>query len=129
MDLSLLEDKEYFSIGDVGRIAGVRPHVLRYWESKFGALKPGRRGSGHRKFTRRDVEAILQIKELLYDRRFTITGAKKFLKERAKRGPAQLPLELGESAAAVEALRAVKKDIDDLLRSLKAADYSPAESL
>ncbi len=129
MSFSLPAEKEYFSIGEVSRITGVRPYVLRYWESRFGLLRPARRDSGQRKFTRRDVETIARIRELLYDRRFTIEGAKKHLRQEAKKGPVQMPLELAESAAAVETLREIKKELADLLHDLKSADFPSAATL
>ncbi len=129
MDLTLLAEKEYFSIGEVGQIAGVPPYVLRYWESRIGVLKPARRNSGQRKFTRRDVETILRIKELLYDRGFTVEGAKKHLRQTDKRGPVQRSLELADSGAAIGTLREVKKEVSDLIRILKKRDYQPAEPI
>ncbi len=113
-------EKEYFSIGEVSRITNVKPYILRYWESEFHLVRPSRRESGHRKFNRRDVETISQIRELLYQKRFTIEGAKKFLKQQQKKGPLQLSLELNESPAALEALRHVKKEITDIVRTLKS---------
>jgi DNA-binding transcriptional MerR regulator len=126
MMLALPPEKEYFSIGDVSRVTGVKPYVLRYWESRFGLLRPSRRESGQRKFTRKDVETIVQIKELLYDRRFTIEGARRHLRQQNRRGPSQMTFELAESAAAVETLREVKRDLADVLRKLKSRPYTPA---
>ncbi len=129
MSFTLPAEKEYFSIGEVSRITGVRPYVLRYWESRFGLLRPARRDSGQRKFTRRDVETIGRIRELLYERRFTIEGAKKHLRQEAKKGPVQMPLELAESSAAVETLREIKKELADLLHDLKSADFPWAATI
>ncbi len=70
MLLTIPPDKEYFSIGDVSRLSGVKPHVLRYWERAFGLVRPARRGTGHRRFGRRDVETIGRIRELVEDRRY-----------------------------------------------------------
>ena len=80
-----IPDKLYFRIGEVSRVSGVKPHVLRYWESEFPAITPRKSGSGHRLYRRKDVELILEIKRLLYEERFTIEGARKFLGQRAKR--------------------------------------------
>jgi DNA-binding transcriptional MerR regulator len=122
--LTLPTEKEFFSIGEASRITGVKTYILRYWESKIGLLRPARRDSGQRKFTRKDLETIQKIRELLYDRRFTIEGARKHLRQEAKRGPAQIPLELADSSAAIETLKDVKKDISELLRTLKSTEYS-----
>jgi DNA-binding transcriptional MerR regulator len=79
-----LPNKLYFRIGEVARIVGVKPYVLRYWETEFAVLKPGKTPSRHRLYRRRDVELLLEIKHLLYEEGFTIAGAKKRLKEREK---------------------------------------------
>lgn len=74
-------EKLYFKIGEVARIVGVKPYVLRYWETEFSILKPGKTRSRHRLYRRRDVEILLKIKDLLHTRRFTIEGARKKLRE------------------------------------------------
>ena len=74
-------EKLYFKIGEVARIVGVKPYVLRYWETEFSILKPGKTRSKHRLYRRRDVEILLKIKDLLHTRRFTIEGARKKLRE------------------------------------------------
>src|SRR5580700_1264633 len=79
-----IPDKLYFRIGEVARLAGIKPYVLRFWETEFPALGPKKSGTGHRLFRRKDVELVLEIKRLLYERRFTIEGARKHLDERAK---------------------------------------------
>ena len=79
-----LPNKLYFRIGEVAKIVGVKPYVLRYWETEFSVLKPGKTPSRHRLYRRRDVETLLEIKRLLYEEGFTIAGAKKRLKETEK---------------------------------------------
>lgn len=79
-----IPDKLYFRIGDVARLAGIKPYVLRFWETEFPALGPRKSGTGHRLYRRKDVEMVLEIKRLLYVQRFTIEGARKFLESRAK---------------------------------------------
>ncbi|HVT91301.1 MAG TPA: MerR family transcriptional regulator [Bryobacteraceae bacterium] len=79
-----IPDKLYFRIGEVSRLAGIKPYVLRYWETEFPALGPKKSGTGHRLFRRKDVELVLEIKRLLYEKRFTIEGARKFLENREK---------------------------------------------
>lgn len=74
-----IPDKLYFKIGEVSKLAGVPPHVLRYWESEFSAIRPKRANSKQRLYRRTDVELILKLKELLHERRYTIAGARKFL--------------------------------------------------
>ena len=79
-----IPDKLYFRIGDVARLANIKPYVLRFWETEFPALGPKKSGTGHRLYRRKDVEMVLEIKRLLYQERFTIEGARKFLESRAK---------------------------------------------
>lgn len=78
-DTPEIPDKLYFRIGEVSRLAGVKPYVLRYWETEFPAISPKKSGTGHRLYRRRDVETVLEIKRLLYDKRYTIEGARKAL--------------------------------------------------
>ncbi len=73
--------KLYFRIGEVSDLVGVKPYVLRYWESEFPDIKPSKSKSGQRLYKRRDVELLLRIRQLLYEERFTINGARKRLKE------------------------------------------------
>lgn len=78
MNISI-PDKEYFRIGEVSKILGVDPYVVRYWESEFKSIKPIRTKSDQRLFRRKDLEELLIIKNLLYTDKFTISGAKKQL--------------------------------------------------
>ncbi|HEY1758414.1 MAG TPA: MerR family transcriptional regulator [Bryobacteraceae bacterium] len=84
VDATEIPDKLYFRIGDVARLAGIKPYVLRFWETEFPALGPRKSGTGHRLYRRKDVEMVLEIKRLLYEQRFTIEGARKFLEARPK---------------------------------------------
>ena len=79
-----IPNKLYFRIGDVSRLAGIKPYVLRYWETEFPAIAPKKSGTGQRLYRRKDVELILEIKHLLYEKRFTIEGARKAIENRAK---------------------------------------------
>ena len=74
-----IPDKLYFRIGEVSGILGVEPYVLRYWETEFPQLTPKKSGTGHRLYRRKDVELLLLIKRLLYEKRFTIEGARQNL--------------------------------------------------
>jgi DNA-binding transcriptional MerR regulator len=76
-----LPDKLYFKIGEVARLVGVKPYVLRYWETEFSVVRPGKTRSHHRLYRRRDVETLLEIRRLLYAERYTIEGAKRRLRE------------------------------------------------
>lgn len=79
-----IPDKLYFRIGEVSRLAGIKPYVLRFWETEFSSLGPKKSGKGHRLYRRKDVELVLEIKRLLYDKRYTIEGARKFLEARPR---------------------------------------------
>jgi len=79
-----IPDKFYFKIGEVSAITGVKPHVLRYWESEFRMFSPSKSRGKQRQYERRDIELALEIKELLYEQGFTIAGARKHLKSRKK---------------------------------------------
>jgi len=78
-----IPDKLFFKIGEVSQLVGVEAYVLRYWESEFRGLSPKKSSSGQRMFRRKDVELLLQIKHLLYDRKFTIEGARKALADKS----------------------------------------------
>lgn len=80
-----IPNKLYFRIGEVAKLAGIKPYVLRFWESEFAALGPKKSGTGHRLYRRKDVELVLEIKRLLYEKRFTIEGARKMLEAKPKR--------------------------------------------
>jgi len=75
------EGKRYYRIGEVSRITGVKPYVLRYWESGFRWMAPAKSRSKQRLYRQRDIEVIQLIKTLLYEKRFTIAGARKRLRE------------------------------------------------
>ena len=74
-----IPNKLFFKIGEVCEIVGVEPYVLRFWETEFPNLAPGKSKTGHRVYKKKDVENILRVKELLYDRGFTIAGARRHM--------------------------------------------------
>lgn len=73
--------KLYYRIGEVSDIVGVEPHVLRYWETEFRSIRPQKSRKGQRIYSRKDVDKLLRVKELLYQQGFTIAGARKRLRE------------------------------------------------
>lgn len=104
-----IPDKLFFKISEVCGIVGVEPYVLRFWETEFPGLAPEKSKAGHRVYKRKDVENILQVKELLYDRGFTIAGARKQLsKARA-----------AKRAGRDEVLTHVRKELQDILTLLR----------
>ena len=72
--------KLYYSISEVSEITELKQYVLRYWETEFSQLKPNKNRSGNRTYRSQDVDLVLKIKSLLYDRKFTIKGAQQYLK-------------------------------------------------
>ncbi|MFH2006305.1 MAG: MerR family transcriptional regulator [bacterium] len=75
-----IPDKVFFKIGEVSRIIGVPEHTLRYWEEEFGQIRPEKTRSGQRLYRRRDIDLLLQVKDLLWEKKFKIAGAKQQLK-------------------------------------------------
>ena len=107
-----IPDKMFFKIGEVADITGIKPHVLRYWESEFKWLKPAKNRSGQRIYRRRDVEIVQQIKQLLYEESYTIAGAKKKI---ARRLGAESN---GNEEDAINELRRAFEEIKDDLKTI-----------
>ena len=80
-----IPQKLYYRIGEVAEIAGVKPHVLRYWETEFGFLSPQKNEGNQRLYTPKDLEKVLLIRKLLYEERFTVEGAKRRFREEWRR--------------------------------------------
>ena len=110
-------EKRFYKIGEVAEIIGVQPYVLRYWETEFPSVKPAKARSQHRLYRPSDVDALRQIKELLYSERLTIEGAKRRLRERKKRDPRQAELPLQEQRYR-SALRKIHREIQALHQML-----------
>jgi len=121
-----IPDKLYFRIGEVSRLAGIKPYVLRFWETEFSSLGPKKSGKGHRLYRRKDVELVLEIKRLLYEKRYTIEGARKYLDSRpreaskanggaaAKAGRSQ-----GDLFVSVPMLEEIRKELLEILELLR----------
>ena len=111
----LLPEKIYYTIGDICKLTGIKPHILRYWESQFKLLRPARRYSGHRKFTKQDIDLINKIKFLVIDRRFTLEGAKKEIAKHMS--PKNMEGAVGNSPSGLGMgqLRELKRDIETCL--------------
>ncbi|MGD2125938.1 MAG: MerR family transcriptional regulator [Desulfobacteraceae bacterium] len=84
--MEIPNNKRYFRIGEVSRIIGVEPYVLRYWESEFPQIRPLRANTNQRTYRKRDLEIILEVKRLLYEEKLTIEGARQKLKGRMIKG-------------------------------------------
>ena len=115
-----IPDKLYFKIGEVSELLGVEAYVLRYWESEFPVLSPKKSGTGHRLYRRKDVELLLRIKHLLYEKRFTIEGARQTLHNEGRapktgRPPKRLQAELFSE----DPLPEIRRELRDILQLLK----------
>lgn len=118
-----IPEKLYFRIGEVSKIVGVEPYVLRFWEREFLILKPAKTKTKQRLYKRQDIEQILEIKKLLYEKKFTIEGAKKFIAEGAKKKgqPTQPALNFQEDELK-EALRSVRGELEKIKTLLKGIE-------
>ena len=115
-DASNIPDRPFFKIGEAARLCRVKPYVLRYWETEFKSLKPQKTRSQQRLYRRRDVELLLKIRHLLYDKRYTIEGARSRLRDQ---GHDEAPLVVPPAAPpeiSVDTLRKIKQGLTDLIR-------------
>jgi DNA-binding transcriptional MerR regulator len=110
--------KLYYSISEVCDMTGLKPHVLRYWESAFPMLTPSKNQSGNRVYRSEDILLIRQISKLLYEERYTIDGARQKLQETMEPSD-QMELELDESGVAMEAIGELKREIAEIIRILE----------
>lgn len=119
MSQTELPDKLFFKIGEVAQLVGVKPHVLRYWESEFPALKPMKTRGSHRMYRRKDVELAVLLRRLLHQEGLTVAGAKKRLKELGRH---RVQSEPDPEAVREVSLRAeflsLRKQLADLLVAL-----------
>ncbi len=114
-----IPNKLYFKIGEVSSLLTVEPYVLRFWETEFPKLAPKKTDKGQRMYRRKDVELLLQIKHLLYERKFTIEGARQFLQGAAK-VPAKPPVVQTQGAlfGNNDALPEIRKELAAILELL-----------
>lgn len=103
--------KIYYSIGEVCDLSGLKPHVLRYWETQFDVLNPTKNRAGNRVYRSRDVEVVLLVKKLLYDEKYTIEGANQKLVDMRRDG--ELRAE-GKGVVAPEFLSGIKRELEEL---------------
>jgi DNA-binding transcriptional MerR regulator len=115
--MSGLPDKLYFKTGEVAKLVGVKPYVLRYWETEFGVVRPGKTRARHRLYRRKDVESLLEIRRLLYTERYTIEGAKRRLREGVHPGAGDSPDQARDGTLA--------RVRDELLEVYRMLDHDP----
>jgi DNA-binding transcriptional MerR regulator len=121
-----LEIRPYRSISEVSELVGVKPHVLRYWETQFSMLHPRKNRAGNRMYRPEEVKLLLRIRELLYDRRFTIAGARRRLLDERRETP---QVEIGFDPLAHDAdhklvLDEVKTELKRLLTRLRGREVT-----
>lgn len=120
-----IPDKLYFPIREVARITGVEPYVLRFWETQFTMFRPFKGKSGHRRYRRKDIEVVLEIKRLLYQQGFTIPGARNQLKKKRTRSrPDSSPARgrqtgLPFSEPSRSAFGRIRRELDEILTILE----------
>ncbi len=115
----------YYSISEVSDMMGVKPHVLRYWETQFKMLHPKKGRGGARMYRRRDVEVLFEIKKLLYEQRFTIAGARrKMLDDRSNGEKEQIELPF-HKLERDEMVRTIRRDLEQVLDLLKRESAEP----
>ena len=114
--------KMYYSISEVSDITELKQYVLRYWETEFSQLKPNKNQAGNRIYRSHDINVILDIKSLLYDRKFTIKGAKQHLKEPPNEAKNVIPtkkiIKLSNSLD-IKTLKDLKQGLDDLIKLIE----------
>ena len=106
----MIPDKQYFKIGEVAKIVGVKTSVLRFWETEFGSIRTEKSKSNQRLYTRKTVEHILVIRDLLYEQGFTIAGARRRLKSGADEQPVTM------AGVPRSVLDRIQKEVRELLR-------------
>lgn len=114
--------QEFYSIGEVCTLTGLKPHVLRYWESQFRFLNPAKNRSGNRVYKAREVELILLVKELLYTEKFTIDGARQRIDQYRRTGTLRTEARRGANATTLRELRGELQAVLDVLDGKRPAE-------
>jgi len=122
IETPISHERLYYRIGEVSRITGLKPHVLRYWESEFKVIKPHKEGSLQRLYRRKDLDLILKIKRLLYEDGFTIAGAKKKIRDLERLENKQMKMkwiEKGSNGKDHEFLIAIQEELKGIRKMLE----------
>jgi DNA-binding transcriptional MerR regulator len=114
-----IPDKLYFKIGEVSDLLGVEPYVLRFWETEFPVLQPKKSGTGHRLYRRKDVELLLRIKHLLYEKRYTIEGARQSLQAEGRGAKARRSTTVQQELFATDPWPEIRRQLTEILNLLK----------
>lgn len=116
MNLEELQNKSYFTIGEIEQITNVAKYTIRYWEKAFGIIKPIRKESGHRRYTRQDLDIILKIKELTLKHKMTLEGAKKHLSRFMQTGARPKNPEGFYTIRDINFLKEIQKDLSQIVK-------------
>ncbi|HEX5098476.1 MAG TPA: MerR family transcriptional regulator [Polyangiaceae bacterium] len=108
--------KLYYRIGEVSDLVGVEPHVLRYWETEFRSIRPQKSRKGQRIYSRRDVDRLLKVKDLLYTHGFTIAGARRRLRETGLEPPTQAEVRVADRTRVM--LGDLRRDVESMLAEI-----------
>ncbi|MBI1797012.1 MAG: MerR family transcriptional regulator [Candidatus Eisenbacteria bacterium] len=114
------ESKLYRPISEVADLVGVKQHVLRYWETQFSMLRPRKNRAGNRMYRPDEVKLLLRIKELLYDRRYTIAGARRTLLDERKEATPQVEIGFGDAERKL-VVHEIKTELKQIAERLRAA--------
>lgn len=135
MNPVLIPDRIYFRIGDVAELLGVKPYVIRFWESEFPFLAPDKASSGQRVYRRTQIESLILVKHLLYVERYSIEGAKKKLTELRREGKlketmtklVQGDVQIGSTVSKEELPIAFQNSLQEKVSELQKIIRDPSE--
>ncbi len=116
-----IPDKLFFRIGEVSQLLGLEAYVVRFWEGEFRGIAPKKSGTGRRLYRRKDVELLLRIKQLLYEKRYTIEGARQLLQAEAKASAAKVVVtpQVQQQLFLNDPLPGIRKELESILQILK----------
>jgi DNA-binding transcriptional MerR regulator len=114
MNIEDLQNKDYFTIGEASKLCGVEEYTIRYWEKAFGLIKPIRKESGHRRYTKADINVIFKIKDLIYKHKMTLEGAKKHLNR--VMGIGARPKDEIRTARDLKFLKGIKETLSQIIK-------------
>jgi DNA-binding transcriptional MerR regulator len=114
MNLDELSDKNFFTIGEVSRAIAIPEYTIRYWENRFKLLRPQRRESGHRRYSKKEIQILLDIKDLIYQKKLTLEGAKRHL---SKKNPQIIQSDSDQiNDKALKLLKEIHKELSGILK-------------
>jgi len=116
--------QEFFSIGEVCELTGLKPHVLRYWESQFRFLSPAKNRSGNRVYQRREIELIMLVKHLLYTEKYTIDGARQKVDQHRRKGELR---PAARTALDLQTIETMEQELREVLGLLGGDGSEPAQ--